>query len=456
MRATSRLTCCSFSNANMTSVTFNSETGSHYTEGTPDRRAAELLMLVTTFCWASNIVAGKEALEGLDALALAQLRMALAAIFYVGLFFLWRGRASLRLTARQWLLLGLMAFTGITLNQICFLGGLARTSVIHTGLIQALGPIMVLLLSALIGRESLTLRNCTGMAIAFAGVAILLGGGQASGNGAHWSGDLILLGAGASFALYTILMKDAGDDYDPLTLSTLTFGLGAILLVPFCVGSISAVKWGQVPLRAWMGLAFMVVFGSLVAYVIYAFALRILSASQAAAFNYLQPAIAAGLGVWLIGERLTPGALTGGALILAGVYLTEREHSQRASKSQSSATEKRASPPTSSLGALPERSRIRRLAEFAPATGRRWASHLSGLNRAPYLTAVASGALDQGGDGRPARFFRAKGCGTFAFGGHLMGTEVGVSRRTAGGSNHASENRLREGGARRGPGAVES
>jgi drug/metabolite transporter (DMT)-like permease len=252
------------------------------------------------------------------------------------------------------------------------LGGLAGTSVIHTGLIQALGPIIVLVLSALIGREFLTLRNCAGMAIAFAGVAIMLGGGQASANGAHWTGDAILLAAGASFALYTIIMKDAASDYDPLTLSTLTFGLGAILLVPFCMGSISSVNWRQVPFRAWMGLAFMVVFGSVGAYLIYAFALRILSASQASAFNYLRPAVAAGLGVWLIGERLTSAVLAGGVLILVGVYLTEHDHSQRFSKHKPIANEQCAGASASSIRDTRGWRCVRRLAASASAISPKW------------------------------------------------------------------------------------
>lgn len=307
------------------SATDTAATNEHSGKTASHKTSVEILMLVATFCWATNIVAGKEALMGFTPLALAQLRMLLAALLYAAMFLLWRKRPKLHLTRRHWLLLGLMAFTGITLNQICFLGGLARTSVTHTGLIQAVGPIMVLLLAALLGRETLTIQNCTGMTIAFTGVAILLIGKSGSENGAHWSGDLILLAAGASFALYTILMKDVACDFDALTLSTLVFGLGALFLVPFTLKLVTAVGWQQVPLRAWAGLAYMVVFGSVVAYLIYAFALREFSASKAAAFAYLQPIMAVALGVWLIGERVTLQAVTGGVLILLGVYLTERQ-----------------------------------------------------------------------------------------------------------------------------------
>ncbi len=290
---------------------------------------ASVLMLVTTFCWASNIVAGKMALKGFNALALAQLRMGAAALLYWALYVAWRGFPSLHLKKRQWALLGLMGLTGITLNQICYIGGLARTSVTHTGLIQAIGPIMVLLLAAALGQEALTSRKILGMAVSFAGVAGLLVEKPAKGSGAHWTGDVILIAAAAFFAYYTILMKEVADLYDTLTLNALVFGLGAILLIPFCAESVAKVPWRHVPAQAWWGLAYMVLFGSLIAYLIYGFALQELSASNVAAFSYLQPVMAAALGIWLVGERISMTVVWGGALILFGVYLTERERGAR-------------------------------------------------------------------------------------------------------------------------------
>jgi EamA-like transporter family. len=108
----------------------------------------------------------------------------------------------LRLTKRQWLIVTIMALTGITLNQICFIGGLARTSVTHTRLIQAIGPIMVLLLSTSMRIAALTSRKVLGMTLSFVGVALLLIERPTKGSGANWLGDLILVAAcGFSLAL---------------------------------------------------------------------------------------------------------------------------------------------------------------------------------------------------------------------------------------------------------------
>jgi drug/metabolite transporter (DMT)-like permease len=286
------------------------------------------LLFWGTVFWASNIVAGKEAVIVFGGMGLAQLRLAGAAILFGTLFLAWRGRPELHLSRREWLVLTLVAFNGITLNQICFINGLARTSVAHTGLIVALGPVMVLALSCLMHLEPLTLPKFLGMLISFAGVAILTLGGAEKGSVAHWQGDLIVLAGGVSFAYYTIQVKEIANQYDALTLNTLTFAIGSLLMIPFAARSILNIRWANVPLSAWGSLAFMVVPGTVMAYLFYAFALTELSASRVAAFAYLQPVVAALLGTWLLGEKITLRVVAGGALILLGVYLAERERGE--------------------------------------------------------------------------------------------------------------------------------
>ena len=136
-------------------------------------------------------------------------------------------------------------------------------------------------------------------------------------------------GAGsAAFAYYTILLKEIADRFDALTINTLVFGFGAVFMLPFSIREIVRVPWRALPAEAWGGMAFMVIFGTLVSYLIYAFALTELTASRVAAFGYLQPVIAAGLGIWLLGEYLTLRIAMGGALILLGVCRAGRERGE--------------------------------------------------------------------------------------------------------------------------------
>jgi drug/metabolite transporter (DMT)-like permease len=288
----------------------------------------QLLMLLATFCWAANIVAGKMALLGFGPLALAQLRALGAALVFLLVFLAWPQRPRLRLAGRQWLLMAALGLSGVTLNQLFFIGGLERTSVAHTGLIVSLGPVMVLFLSCVLRLEALTALKLAGMLVSFGGVAVLTVGPSVPRSGANWQGDLIVLASSAVFACYTILVKGVSDRYDALTLNTLVFGLGALLLAPVGAAATLGVHWSALTAQVWWSLAYMIMFGSVVPYLIYAFALTELAASRVAAFSYLQPVIATALGIWLLRERLTPKAVVGGSLILLGVYLTERERGE--------------------------------------------------------------------------------------------------------------------------------
>jgi drug/metabolite transporter (DMT)-like permease len=288
----------------------------------------DFLMFIATFCWAANIIAGKLVLHSMSALALAQIRVTGATILFFVLFFLGRGRAALRLTRREWGFLALTAFFGITLNQLFFISGIGKTSAAHSGLIVALGPVMVLILSCALRLEALTALKTVGAAISLAGVGVLTAGKGAHTSGATWIGDALLLVGSAAFAYYTILLKEVADRYDALTLNTLVFGMGAVFMLPFGARAAARVSWMALSAEAWWGIAFMIILGSVVSYLIYAFALTKLTASRVAAFAYLQPVIAAGLGIWLLGEALSSRVIVGGVLILLGVYLAERERDE--------------------------------------------------------------------------------------------------------------------------------
>jgi drug/metabolite transporter (DMT)-like permease len=104
--------------------------------------------------------------------------------------------------------------------------------------------------------------------------------------------------------------------------------MGAVMMMPFAGRAILQIRWTIVPPMAWWGMAFMVFFGSVAAYLVYTFALTELTAARVAAFAYLQPVIATALGIWLLGESLTRREVIGGVLILLGVYLSERERGE--------------------------------------------------------------------------------------------------------------------------------
>lgn len=289
-----------------------------------------IAMLIAVSFWAANMVAIKEALFGFGPMALALVRASAVAIVF-GIIFLFAGKPSnLQMPPRQWLRFALIAFLGITLNQILIIYGVDYTNVPHAALIVAVEPVVVLVLSVMMRLEALTMLKSAGMAISFSGVVLLTYAKPARGGSTFLIGDLILMAEVVVFAYYTILLKEVVDQYDVVTLNTLIFGLGALLMIPFGAGAVRRLNWSQIPLRSFLGLSFMTFFSAVLGYLLFVYALKGLTASRVAAFNYIEPIMATALGIWLLHDRVGLWGLLGGALILLGVYFTERERGEEA------------------------------------------------------------------------------------------------------------------------------
>lgn len=287
-----------------------------------------LAMLIAVSFWAANMVAIKEALFGFSPLALALVRATAVALTFGIIFLFLRDRSLLRFTRRQWLHFAVIAFLGITLNQVLIIEGVAHTNVPHAALIIAVEPVMVLVLSAMMRLEVLTTLKFAGMAISFFGVVLLTYGKAIHGGPDYWLGDAILLAEVVVFAYYTILLKEVVDQYDVITLNTVIFGLGALLMIPFGARALLHQHWSHIPLRSFLGLAFMTFFSAVLGYLLFVYALKGLTASRVAAFNYFEPILATGLGIWLLHDRVSIWGFLGGGLILLGVYFTERERGE--------------------------------------------------------------------------------------------------------------------------------
>lgn len=283
--------------------------------------------------WAFNFIFGKLALQSFDPLTLAAFRVELAAIVMVGTYLAlparWHvaiagaGRPT-RFARRDLWTFAQLGLLGVVLNQMLFTVGLSQTSVGHSSLIIGMGPIHVLLLARLMGLERLSPTRLLGMGLSFAGVMLLASERGLSLRVGTLRGDLITLCGSLAFSLYTVRGKRVAAQYDSLAMNLYNYLAGAIAILPLAVWRGTKLDWAAVSWKGWLGLAYMSVFASVVAYLIYYWALRHLSASRLAASSYLMPVLATTLGILLLGERITAHLVVGGALVLLGVYLSER------------------------------------------------------------------------------------------------------------------------------------
>lgn len=285
------------------------------------------LVSLMTLLWSANFIIAKVALREFPPALLCALRIGLAGIFLAPLYW-WQTRAT---KSPLWPRHGVAVLAFLALcnvgNQLLFVFGLSRTSASHSAWILGTSPIFVLLIAAAIGLERITTSKIVGMIVAFGGVAVLAE--QASRQNAPPSdatlaGDGITTAAGILFAIYAAYGKKATELHGTIISNGFAYVGGAVLLAPIALWQAPTFGFAHVTTTAWISLLYMALFPSAVCYLIYYYALQRMSASRLAAFVYLEPVIATVLAVAFLGERVTAPLAAGGAVILTGVFLTER------------------------------------------------------------------------------------------------------------------------------------
>jgi drug/metabolite transporter (DMT)-like permease len=271
--------------------------------------------------WALNFVIGKVALREIPALVLPGIRIAVATVCLLPIYLVRRPRQTF--ARKDWPRILIVSLCGITLNQFFFIGGLSRTSVAHMAVMISITPILVLILAAGAGQERFTFAKIAGMLVAMSGVLALELARGDSGTATVF-GDFLAFCGTAAFAVYTVLGKTLASRYGSLPMNTLGNVIGSITLLPLSWHARASVDLTHVSAAAWWSVAYMAIFSTVIAYLVYYYALAYMPASRLTAFTYAEPVLAAILGFWILGEPVTWSLAVAGILVLAGVWVTEK------------------------------------------------------------------------------------------------------------------------------------
>ena len=263
------------------------------------------------------MVVGKIVLEEVPPLALVLVRVSLGALaLLVGRRFL---RSVPGISRRDLPKLALLAVLGVVINQTFFFLGLARTSPVHATLIQQTISPMTLALSLALRRERFSAGRVAGIAIAFVGAVSLVARGGVDFTSSEFVGDAFVLLNAASYAVFLVVSPGTMVRLGSVTVSAAMFTIGTIVLLPIALPSVVSTDFGAVSPGAWAGIAYIVAFPTVTAYLLNAWALARAAPSLVSAYIFLQPFIAIGLDMAVRGTRIGLDTIVPGALILAGV-----------------------------------------------------------------------------------------------------------------------------------------
>ncbi|HKO75444.1 MAG TPA: DMT family transporter [Gaiellaceae bacterium] len=274
----------------------------------------------TIVVWASAFAVIKALIDhGIGAEQIALSRYLVAAPGFA--FLLWRagGLPGLdRRDATRLLAAGVVIVAGYHLSLNI---GEESTASGVAALIVALSPALTMALAIAFGIERFSLRVAAGLAVAFAGVVVVVGlgsGEELSVSGLK--GPLIVLGAPLSFALYNVLLKPLFARYDLLALTATTSLVGTVALLPIFAGSdlggIGSVAGRDIALILYLGI-----FSTLLGYIGWNIGLRAFGPTRAVTATYAIPALAVLFGAVTLEEPVTAWIAVGGLLIVGGVAL---------------------------------------------------------------------------------------------------------------------------------------
>jgi drug/metabolite transporter (DMT)-like permease len=285
--------------------------------------AAHGALLAVVVVWASAFSVIKVLLDhGFAAEDVAILRYVVAAPGFA--FLLWRVGGLPGLTRRDALRLAAVGICVVVGYHVFLNVGTKYTTSGTAALVVALSPALTLLLAAGIGLERWNLRRALGLAVAFAGVAIvvLLGAGGEFSL-ANAKGPLIVLVAPVAFALYNVLLKPLLARYDLLALTAATSLVGTVFLLPFVragtIDSVTGISAEDAVLVLYLGVA-----STFLGYIGWNVGLRGLGATRAVTYTYLISPLAVLMGAVFLDEPVTLWLAVGGALVLGGVAAAQR------------------------------------------------------------------------------------------------------------------------------------
>jgi drug/metabolite transporter (DMT)-like permease len=272
--------------------------------------------------WSGNFVVGRAVHGRIPPVGLAFWRWA-AALAVLAVAARRALRADWRTLVRAWRIVVPLGILGVgNFNTLVYVG-LQDTTATNALLLQSACPAFIVAISFAAGLGRPHLRQVAGIAISLAGVVVILSRGHPGTLSAlaFARGDLYVLAAVLSWAVYTLLLARRPGGVDPLALLTVLVAVGVLWIAPFYAAEIA--RGGRIVPDAvtLASVAYVALFASVAAYVLWNEGVARVGASRAGVFLHLMPAFGSILAVAVLGESFRLHHLAGIALILAGVYL---------------------------------------------------------------------------------------------------------------------------------------
>ena len=291
----------------------------------PSRAGIHARLLLTALFWGGTWVAARIVVQEVTPFSAAFVRFLIALVATIALVWREQGRVPV-LRPAQWLWPLAMGAIGIFAYNYFFLNGLRHIAAGRGALVVALNPAVAALVAWRLGQEKMTPARALGVLLALAGCVLVVSNGrpQALLAGEVGVGELLIVGCVVCWTLYTFIARLAMRTLSASTTNLYACLTGCAMLGVAAAGEGFFTHWPAYSLTVWGAILFLALFGTTLGYLWFTVGVRELGAARASNYINLVPIFGVLLGALLLGERLDPFVLVGGAVTIAGVVLTNR------------------------------------------------------------------------------------------------------------------------------------
>lgn len=276
--------------------------------------------------WGCTFVATKIALKDAQPETVVFLRFCMGVII-LALGVQLRGEWQ-PVSRRDLLKLAGLGFLGISFHQWLQSNGLVTSAASTTAWIVATSPVFIAILGWVVLRERSTWLQITGILLAFLGVLLVVTRGKmdlATIGHIGTVGDLLILISAVNWAVFSVVSRGMLKRLPSALMMfyVMLFGLGFSSLLFFVKTGVGDIT--HLTSSGWLAMLVLGVLGSGLAYIAWYDALQNLSASQAGVFLNIEPLVTLLVAFFVLGEAITWASLSGGVVIIFGVWLVNRK-----------------------------------------------------------------------------------------------------------------------------------
>jgi len=270
------------------------------------------------FFWGTTWIASKEGVKHMPALQLAGIRQFMGGILYLSYFLI---KKTPWPKGKQWKTIIILSILNFVLSNGLSTWGVKYISSGLGAIIGALVPLWVVVISLFRGVR-LARLTFFGLIISFGGVCVIFYDHLSDFLDPDFRFGIILsLTATITWAFGTLYTKKKAASFNPYFSLGIQMFLSSIIILAFNGATGISVSLNSIPMISWLSIGYLVIFGSVLTFIAFIYALQNLPTHISSIYAYINPIVAVLLGTVIFGESLTKAIAIGGGITLGGLYM---------------------------------------------------------------------------------------------------------------------------------------